>query len=156
MDKHTDTNKKAIKQIKNPSVIKWNASDPRKPAMFSMSGRNDAELFDDEISAIEHGEKEKRKRRDQVFEETYKQYRESPIPDNLSPDHISRTPTPTFDEMKHELEKKGFINPNKKTGNKGGKRRSTKKRRSKKRTMKRKSVKSRTTKRKSRRGNSRK
>ena len=142
--------KRAIQQIRNPLPIKWNASDPREPAMFSMSGRNDAELFDNEISAINHGKKEKTKRRDQVFEETYKQYRESPIPDNLSPDYISRTPTPTFDEMKNELEKKGF-NPNKKTGNKGGKRRSTKKRRSKKRTMKRKSVKSRTTKRKSRR-----
>ena len=59
MDKHPYTNKQAIKQIKNPSVIKWNASDPRKPAMFSMSGRNDAELFDNEMSAIEHEKNEK-------------------------------------------------------------------------------------------------
>mgnify|MGYP003970462541 CR=1 FL=1 len=151
MDKHTDTNKRAFMQSKNQQPIKWNSSDPDEPAMYSMSGRNDAELFDNEVSAIEHGKKQTKKRRNQDFDDTYNKYRASPIPDNLSRDHISRTPTPTFDEMKHELEEKGFINSNKKTGNKGGKRRSTKKRRSKKRTMKRKSVKSRTTKRKSRR-----
>ena len=151
MDKHPDTNKRAFMQSKNPQPIKWNSSDPDEPAMYSMSGRNDAELFDNEMSAIEHGKNQTKKRRNQDFDDTYNKYRASPIPDNLSRDHISRTPTPTFDEMKHELEEKGFINSNKKTGNKGGKRRSTKKRRSKKRTMKRKSVKSRTTKRKSRR-----
>lgn len=87
----------------------------------------DEELPD--IDLLEHDRMEREKKRLRK-EEWTKKYGNSPIPPDLAPDYISRTPTPTFDMFKEDLGKKRKEDnweEGKKRSKKGGKRKTRRK-----------------------------
>lgn len=88
---------RAASQTEDPSVVTWNPSVPSLKAMYSITGHEDAEMF----TTIEDAKKSLRNKR-MLDDPKYNKL----LPHDLSLEHRSRTPTPTFSMFDSELQKK--------------------------------------------------